>query len=140
MLHWLISQSLLFVDILPHDIYGNPLTEYRLVACGCSPIGIICAITLGPIMVCTILGLCLKRFKTNMPLAASCSMAVSAAYHPPPGDDNGLKPVMWGEIPATQLDRAKTSSELDNEEETMRSASNLNTRDHGSDNEDSNSD
>lgn len=139
-LHWLVSQSLFYVEILPYDISGNPLAEYQIINCGYSPIAIICAIVFGSVMVCTILGLGLKRFKTNMPLAASCSMTISAACHPPPGDDHALKPVMWGEIPAAQLDLAKTSSEADDGEETLRSASNLDTRDHGSDEDDSNPD
>lgn len=34
-----------------------------------------------------------------MSLAGNCSLAISAACHPPPEDQNpALKPVMWGEV------------------------------------------
>lgn len=69
-----------------------------------------------------------------MPLSTSYNMAVNTARHFPPGDDHADKPVIWGEIPATQLDPAKTSSETSNEE-TMRSASSLDIRNHESDGE-----
>lgn len=127
------------MEILPFDILGNPIAEYRLVTCDFSPIAIIFAIALGSVMVCIILGLGLRRFKTKMSLAVSCSMAISAACHPPPGDDHALKPIMWGEIPAAQLDHAKTNREIDCEEERLRSVSNLDMRDHGSDGEDTKS-
>lgn len=112
-LHWLVSQSLFFVQILPFDIHKNPHSEAQLVACGFSSIAIIFGIILGSLMVCTILGLGLRRFRTNIPLAASCSAAISAACHPPPDDGHALKPVMWGEIPKAQAKRERTSSEAD---------------------------
>ncbi|OJJ85461.1 uncharacterized protein ASPGLDRAFT_1513942 [Aspergillus glaucus CBS 516.65] len=80
-LHWLVSQSLFFVEILPFDILGNPIAEYRLVTCGFSPIAIIFAIALGSVMVCIILGLGLRRLKINMPLAG---LMITSRY-------NGIK-------------------------------------------------
>ena len=41
----------------------------------------------------------MRRFPTGIPLAGNCSLAISAACHPPPEDQNpALKPVMWGEV------------------------------------------
>lgn len=99
LLHWLISQSLFYVQVLPFDARGNPVPKDQLVACGFSPIAIIFAMSLGGLMVCAILGVGMKRYKTNIPLAVSCSAAISAACHPPPGGNDPLKPIKWGEIP-----------------------------------------
>lgn len=103
-LHWLVSQSFFFVEVVLYDMAGE-LTAERLIACGYSPIALMVAILLGFVMVCIILGMGFRRFRTNMPLAVSCSAAISAACHPPPGDDDhALKPVMWGETSAPQVD------------------------------------
>ncbi|ODM21052.1 hypothetical protein SI65_04105 [Aspergillus cristatus] len=83
-LHWLVSQSFFFVEVVLYDMAGK-LTAERLIACGYSPIALMVAILLGFVMV--------------------CSAAISAACHPPPGDnDHALKPVMWGETSAPQVD------------------------------------
>jgi hypothetical protein len=40
-----------------------------------------------------------RRYKAGMPLASSCSVAISAACHPPAGDvDAQLLPVQWGAV------------------------------------------
>lgn len=139
-LHWLVSQSLFYVEVLPYDFYGKPKPSRRLVTCGFSPIAIIFGIGLGSSMVFAILGLGLRRFQTNIPLAVSCSAAISAACHPPPGDGHALKPVMWGEIPKEQITHATTCSEADDEETTLHSESSLDIVDRESNEDDSNSD
>jgi hypothetical protein len=41
----------------------------------------------------------LQRYKLGMPMAGSCSAAISAACHKPEGDENPqLKKVMWGVV------------------------------------------
>lgn len=79
-------------------------------------------------MICTLLGVGLRHFKTSMPLAGSCRITISSACHPPPGGNDALKPVMWGEIPQEQLDLQVVS-----EEEPLRSITSLGTEDHASD-------
>src|SRR5699024_12366571 len=44
LLHWLVSQSLFYVQVLPFDIKGNPVSEKQLVALGFSPVAIIFAL------------------------------------------------------------------------------------------------
>ncbi|OJJ84364.1 uncharacterized protein ASPGLDRAFT_125960, partial [Aspergillus glaucus CBS 516.65] len=131
LLHWLVSQSLFFVEVFPYNLTGILMPDYRLVACGHSPIAIIFTISLGFLMVCTIIGLGVGRFKSSIPLAASCSAAISAACHPPPGDDHAVKPVMWGES-----SRSRASSE-DDEEATNGSESSPDTRSRQPDGEES---
>lgn len=49
-------------------------------------------------MLAILLGLSLRRFKSEMPLAGLCSAAISAACHPPKDDLNAaLGLVKWGE-------------------------------------------
>ncbi|KAE8152089.1 hypothetical protein BDV25DRAFT_128292 [Aspergillus avenaceus] len=78
-LHWIVSQSLFFVQIIPYDIHGNAVPEDRLLGCGYSPIAIF-------------------RLRARMPLAVSCSVATSAACHPLVYGEHALNPVMWGEV------------------------------------------
>ncbi|KAL2823960.1 hypothetical protein BJY01DRAFT_169418 [Aspergillus pseudoustus] len=107
-LHWLVSQSFFFVDILPFTATGEPYTDGELVTCGYNPVAIIFGIVVGGAMPlgATLLGL--RRFRSRMPLAAQCSATISAACHPgsssAAADDvvereHALKPVMWGEVP-----------------------------------------
>jgi hypothetical protein len=55
-------------------------------------------------MVCLLLGLSLRRFKSEIPLAGACSVAISAACHVPrdePLDQATGGMVMWGETVAS---------------------------------------
>ncbi|PYH88935.1 hypothetical protein BO71DRAFT_488363 [Aspergillus ellipticus CBS 707.79] len=62
------------------------------------------------------LGLGVRRYRAIMPMAAHCSAAISAVCHPPADDCNaGLKPVIWGEVPA--YDRASSEESLLRREE-----------------------
>ena len=67
--------------------------------CGYSPMAMIFVIILGSIIV--LLGICFgfRKSRGGMPLAGSCSAAISAACHPPEADVNAsLKRVMWGVV------------------------------------------
>ncbi|KAJ5201186.1 hypothetical protein N7449_005989 [Penicillium cf. viridicatum] len=47
-----------------------------------------------------LVGLSLRKFKSSLPLAESCSAAISAACHLPKGDCRdtaALRELMWGE-------------------------------------------
>ncbi|GAD97804.1 predicted protein [Paecilomyces variotii No. 5] len=112
-LHWLVSESIFYVEILPFDMTGKLWYESRLVTCGYSPIAIILAIALGCLMVLAILGIGLRDYKSNMPLVHGCSAAISAACHPLMEDDeHALKPIMWGEIPLRRSSKAVLEDQL----------------------------
>lgn len=120
------------MEVVLYDMAGRLTTE-RLIACGYSPIALMVAILLGFVMVCTILVMGLKHFRTNMPLAVSCSAAISAACHPPPGeDDHALKPVMWGETSAPWIDDTDRNNEACDGGAATHFASKLDTRYHSS--------
>ncbi|KAL2867715.1 uncharacterized protein BJX67DRAFT_387626 [Aspergillus lucknowensis] len=106
-LHWLVSQSFFFVDIIPFDRNGVPDSSGEVVTCGYSPVAIIFGIVVASALLLGSILLGLRRFRSHMPLAAQCSAAISAACHPaklsPATDGDGgghaLKPVQWGELP-----------------------------------------
>ena len=56
------------------------------------------ALFIGELLILTICVLSLRRLPDSMPLAFTCSAAISAACHPPhPGDDEAqMCPVQWG--------------------------------------------
>ncbi|KAJ5502600.1 hypothetical protein N7463_005474 [Penicillium fimorum] len=109
-LHWLVSQSLFFVQITPFDINGQLRYGVEISTCGYSPLAIMLAIIVGGLLLLVPILLSLRRFESPIPLAVQCSAAISAACHPMTSsmDDtanHALKPVQWGEIPGIYADR-----------------------------------
>ncbi|KAF9889072.1 hypothetical protein FE257_008049 [Aspergillus nanangensis] len=97
-MHWLLSQSLFVVKIRALDVHENETDEYTT-ACSYSSKAILWTILIGSLAMGVLIGLGFRRLRSDMPLASSCSAAISAACHPPPEDtEASLKPVKWGEI------------------------------------------
>ena len=99
-LHWLVSQSIFLARV---DWYEDGMLDQysydSISTVGYSCIAIITVIALGGIVV--IIGILhgFRRYKPGIPLAASCSAAISAACHRPNEDvDAPYKPVMWGAV------------------------------------------
>lgn len=99
-MHWLISQSLFLVNI---EIWNSHDTKIDSVtSCGWSPLGIICVVVTGTIMVVTgtimVVFLLATGFRHlrygGIPVAVSCSAAISAACHPAPDEE----PQMWKRV------------------------------------------
>lgn len=108
-LHWLLSQSIFYTRIELQYIRprkaGGETSEF-LSTCGYSPMALIFTILLGGLMTFGIVIMGMKRYP-RVPLAANCSAAISAACHPPPGDERpALKPIMWGEVVMTTKESA----------------------------------
>jgi hypothetical protein len=100
LLHWLISQSLYYVLVIPYTIQGEANYTDQLSSVGWSPLPVFLAILVGSLLVFLSILLGCKRHKSNMPLARGCSAAISAACHPPKGenlDTAALGPVRWGQ-------------------------------------------
>ncbi|KAE8317007.1 hypothetical protein BDV41DRAFT_561918 [Aspergillus transmontanensis] len=98
-LHWLLSESIFYVRVYQYDTAGTLDETKTISTCGMSPIAMIFTLSLAGLALVIIFGLALKRFPTQMPLAGNCSLAISAACHPPLDDeDSALKPLMWGEV------------------------------------------
>lgn len=79
-LHWLVSQSIFVVSMDGYDRDGRPHGSSNM--CGYSPIAMLVVILLAIVMVATVIGFGYIPYKSGMPLAGSCSLAISAACHP----------------------------------------------------------
>lgn len=99
-LHWLVSQSIFLARVNSYsDGVLDSYSPYNASTVGYSCIAIITVIALGGIVV--IIGILhgFKRYKPGIPLAGSCSAAISAACHRPNEDvDAPYKAVMWGAV------------------------------------------
>lgn len=95
LLHWLVSQSLFLARITSYD--GEE--ESDLSAVGFSLAPTLGAIIVGSLMVVMLVGMGFRKLDKRMPVAASCSVAISAAAQRP-GDDMDASsfPVKWGEL------------------------------------------
>jgi hypothetical protein len=129
-LHWLVSQSLFFVQIISFDINDVPIPTAGSARCAYSPVAMLFAIIVGSSLLIIPILLSLRRFESPMPLVAQCSAAISAACHPMTSsmDDtanHALKPVQWGEIPGIYSDRGMMvfSRRMDGDEDVSGSGS-----------------
>ncbi|CAG8898361.1 unnamed protein product [Penicillium egyptiacum] len=103
-LHWLISQSIFYVRVMAYDWIGRPIYQFSVSSLGYNPLAIFISLLVGAFMVCLLLGLSFRRFKSEIPLAGACSAAISAACHVPKDellDRAGQGPVTWGETVAS---------------------------------------
>lgn len=103
-LHWLVSRSIFLVYITGFDYAMGgarpvPLGAIML-ALGWSPLALIISLIVGGllILVLWISGLAF-RYGTGIPLTRGCSVAISAACHPPEWDsDAAEKPIRYGVV------------------------------------------
>ncbi|THC89639.1 hypothetical protein EYZ11_010915 [Aspergillus tanneri] len=99
LLHWLVSQSFYSVQLVKRNTVSHHL-GYWTSSVGYSPIAMIFSIGVLALAIIAMIGIGLRRLKAHMPIAGTCSAAISAACHPPIGDEDAAsKPVMWGEAP-----------------------------------------
>ena len=106
LMHWLISQSIFLARIDVYDPRGQ-IKEGALddpgsgsvSTCGYSVPAIILAMILGILMLLALVMTGHRKLDNGIPLVGSCSLAISAACHRPPGDqDAAFKPVKWGAV------------------------------------------
>ena len=112
-MHWLLSQCIFLVKINALDVHGRRLEDpyEQVTACGWSPLPMFITIVIGGTCMIALVGFSLRRLRSNMPLVSCCSAPLSAACHPPPGDeDASLKPVMWGEVQGDSSDGINTDN------------------------------
>ncbi|KAJ6071510.1 hypothetical protein N7499_009524 [Penicillium canescens] len=118
-LHWLVSQSIYYVLVIPYDMQGNPSLANRVSALGYSPLPIFLSILVGSLMICILIGISCQRLQSDMPLAGSCSAAISAACHPPKDEDLDtaiLGPIKWGQaMRSSTLGMNHFNNEIDDE-------------------------
>ena len=100
-LHWLVSQSIFLVVLNYYTNEGLPDPDLGdIISCGYSPVAILMTVIVGFLVLLVVIATGFRRYpRTGMPLAGSCSAAISAACHPPPGDNRASeKAVMWGAL------------------------------------------
>jgi len=104
-LHWLLSQSIFVVGSETYDRSGKLVRSLSQSACGFSGMSFI-ALTLVFYFVVAVAGVVGRRkFKVLIPFAASSSLVISAACHPPEDDvEPHLRPVKWGVVVERTLD------------------------------------
>ncbi|KAI9803253.1 MAG: hypothetical protein M1825_002044 [Sarcosagium campestre] len=110
LLHWLFSRSIFLVNIKFLDYRGldrltasassSILHSRDITQCGYSPIAIIISIIISGVMVIVGLVNGFRRYRPGIPLAGTCSAAISAACHPHPDEipDAAFMPVQWGVV------------------------------------------
>ena len=105
---WLTSQSLFAVQITTTALSRDPAKNRGISTCGFSPRAIILTTLLGIFLAFIGFVMGSFRFPFGIPMASSCSAAISAGCHPPPDDvDASLRPVQWGAIPRDPLGYAE---------------------------------
>ncbi|MCJ1281575.1 hypothetical protein MMC26_000895 [Xylographa opegraphella] len=102
LMHWLISQSLFLARIGEKDSQGDIVVTES--TCGYSPIAIIFSIMVGSLMVIGLILNGFRRYRPGVPLAPSCSAAISAACHPADDGNAARSRVRWGEVNAPTTD------------------------------------
>jgi hypothetical protein len=92
LLHWLISQSIFLVRVLARDAYQRRDTSRDTTTVGWSPPAILTGLAVGLLLPAGVACLAVRFFKSGMPVAGSCSLAIAAACHP----EGGKKMVITG--------------------------------------------
>ena len=95
LLHWLLSQSIFLAQINVLEADGKPAP--KISAVGWSTLALTLLLSLGASMILTMFGFGFKRFPAGMPIASTCSRAISAACHPLPGrHDEATQKLQYG--------------------------------------------
>ena len=111
LLHWLASQSFFLVSLefsasqevseAKGDTLQSTLSDYY--TCGYSPLAIICLVIVIGILGILPAVLAFRKFRSGMPIAGSCSAAISAACHgldedAKEGSEAPEEALMWGVV------------------------------------------
>ena len=98
-LHWLVSLALFLARVDTYDSDGNKVDDDSFASVRYSPIGMITVILLGGLILLFLNLIGFRKHQYGLPLAGTCSAAISAACHRPQDDiDAAHKPVMWGAV------------------------------------------
>ena len=101
LLHWLISLSLFLARVAMFDRKGQEDTGESVNTVGYSVKPIIVTVIIGSAALLFGVGTGLRRYNSGMPLAGSCSAAISAACHVTNNEDGSTtveKAVRWGAV------------------------------------------
>ncbi|KAF2637830.1 hypothetical protein P280DRAFT_530196 [Massarina eburnea CBS 473.64] len=97
--HLLLSQAFFLVRIDSYDRQREIIADRSQSACGFSILSLYVLIGLVFCLLCAVGALSCRRLRMRMPVAASCTLAISAACHRSPSEvDVHLEKVQWGVI------------------------------------------
>ncbi len=101
LIHWLISRSLFLVNMKFYEPTHRHVTQRHLSRCGYSLPPIFVSILLSVLLLLAIIMSGLRRYPKGIPLAGTCSLAISAACHVPQDErkecpDLAYRPLRWG--------------------------------------------
>ncbi|KAL5335054.1 hypothetical protein BJX70DRAFT_333970 [Aspergillus crustosus] len=82
LLHWLMSQSIFLVRILGYNAWQQRDYTYDTITVGYSPPAIVSVICVGALVPAAVIWIGHRWFKSGMPIAGSCSLAIAAACRP----------------------------------------------------------
>jgi hypothetical protein len=103
-LHWLVARSIFLVEINVFDYDGNALAK-KVSACGYSSMAIVLSLVVSGAVILALLASAARKLEPGMPLASSCSLAITAACHTSHGDeDAALLPLKYGVVIAEEPD------------------------------------
>ena len=94
-LHWSVSQSIFIAQIATFSKTGDLVDPAAVSTCGYSPSAIALTMIIGVCLTLFMALLSLRRYKHGIPLAGSCSAAMSAACHGR-SDIDTAAPLQWG--------------------------------------------
>jgi hypothetical protein len=105
-LHWLVSQSIFLAAIELYEVNGDlgvgSSSQRDFKTLGYSPLAVIAVLVLGGLMIISMVAFGYIPYKRGMPLAGTCSLAISAACHPTEqveGDESiAEKMLQWGVV------------------------------------------
>ncbi|KAE8330823.1 hypothetical protein BDV39DRAFT_190405 [Aspergillus sergii] len=104
LVHWLISESLFLVMIEAYTVSMERDPTNYIITCGYSAVAIVATISVGAVALGALIGLSFKRFKSEMPITRSCSLAIAASCHANTNptdlsrEDESVLPLQWGEV------------------------------------------
>ncbi|QIX01275.1 hypothetical protein AMS68_006792 [Peltaster fructicola] len=101
-----VNSTIVFYPTGDHSHASSNGTTSLRTELGYSPVPILCAMLIGLALFFTILAFAVfRRFKSPMPLAASCSLAIASACHRPRDDYGASKTLIrYGETTAYEAD------------------------------------
>ncbi|WYZ34024.1 hypothetical protein EsH8_I_000300 [Colletotrichum jinshuiense] len=104
-LHWAVSRSIYLVQLTVFDNNGIELPNSAVDGCGYSPPAIALALCLGGVLILMLIGFSLRRLDPGIPIAGSCSLAISAAAHTGSYEaDAAAHPLQYGVITQAGVD------------------------------------
>ncbi|KAE9582748.1 hypothetical protein CGMCC3_g1083 [Colletotrichum fructicola] len=104
-MHWSVSRSIYLVQLEIYDNNGELMEGRSVTGCGYSPPPIVLSLCLGGAMILLLLGLSARRLDPGMPIAGSCSLAISAAAHAGKNEvDAAAQHIQYGVITEDGID------------------------------------